>query len=518
MTITRAASEVAIDQRFEVIVPRPNLITATEDTLTLATDQGAPRPVVVDLAPELTDAALLIEVMANMPGLDGIVAGNEPLPERDGSDPVAVRLDISRGNDGSEGYELNITPDAISISGSDDAGVFWGLQTLRQLLPVSRGGAKAIELPTGTITDSPRFEWRGVMLDVARHFFAVEDVLRFIDAMALYKMNRLHLHLSDDQGWRLAIEGYPELTEIGGSTQVGNGPGGFYTHGDYRSIVEYAGARHVMVVPEIDLPGHTNAALSSRPELNCDGLATEPFRGIEVGFSSLCIGTPETKAFVEAVLTQVAEMTPGPYLHIGGDEAESTTPAEYRAFIEDTDALVRELGKTTMGWEDVAAADLHKSTVVQVWRDEQAERIDEQNLSIVASPAAHTYLDQKLSNEMDIGFTWAGVIDTQRAYEWDPTQLGGATVLGAIPVGEEPTDATPEERILGVEGPLWSETFERYDQLTQLAFPRAAALAEVGWTQRDLRSWDGFVTRFAGHPERLALLGVTPSPDRALGP
>lgn len=428
-----------------------------------------------------------------------------------------IRLGLSEDVEGPEGYRLVISPDGIAVTGSDPDGVFWGLQTLRQLLPVStETSADQVELPTGTVTDAPRFAWRGLMLDVARHFFGVDDVTRFIDAMAMYKLNRLHLHLSDDQGWRLAIDGYPQLTEVGGATQVGDGPGGYFSQDDYRRIVAYAAARHVVVVPEIDLPGHTNAALSSVPELNCDGTATASYRGIEVGLSSLCIGTPETDRFVDAVLTQLAQLTPGAYLHIGGDEAESTTPAAYKSFIEATDAKVRALGKTTVGWEDFAVANVDATAVAQVWRDDQADRIADLGLRIVASPAAHAYFDQKYDEDMDIGFTWAGLIDTRRAYEWDPTQLGGDTKFGALSDEVASPRSIPEDRVLGVEGPLWTETVERFDQLSLMAFPRAAALAEVGWTDRDRRDWNDFTARFAGHPERLAALGLTTYDDPVL--
>ncbi|MEZ5381806.1 MAG: beta-N-acetylhexosaminidase [Microthrixaceae bacterium] len=501
------------DDRFEVLVPRPRLVAPSGGSLKVSGGEpDAQAAVRVEADPAVEDADLLKELVPQLLGMTDAAA--QPDSE---AGALPIRLGIDKTTEGPEGYELSIDTDGVAITGSDADGVFWGVQTLRQLLPATAGGAsKPVELPTGVVTDAPRFEWRGVMLDVSRHFFGIEEVFRFIDAMALYKMNRLHLHLSDDQGWRLAIDGYPELTEVGGATQVGDGPGGFYSQDDYGRIVSYAAARHVMVVPEIDMPGHTNAALSSRPELNCDGQATEPYRGMNVGFSSLCIGTPETDRFVDTVLTQLAELTPGPYLHIGGDEAQSTEPADYRAFIERVDAKVRELGKTTMGWEDIAAAEVDPSTVAQVWRDEHTDRIAAQGLPIVASPAAHAYLDMKYDEDMDIGLAWAGVIDTKRAYDWDPTQLGGDTVLGAVAEGAEPQDATPEEGILGVEGPLWTETIEEFDELTTMAFPRAAALAEIGWTARDQRSWDGFRSRFSGHPDRLAAMGLATYDDPVL--
>ena len=195
--------------------------------------------------------------------------------------------------------------------------------------------------------DRPRFAWRGAMLDVARHFFGVEDVKRYVDLLALYKMNRLHLHLADDQGWRIEIPGWPRLTEHGGSSEVGGGPGGFYTAEDYAEIVRYAAERHVMIVPEIDMPGHTNAALASYPELTCDGEAPPLYTGIRVGFSFLCAEKEETYAFIDAVVGALAALTPGPYIHIGGDEVRQLTGEQYAAFMARAQAIVRNTASTS---------------------------------------------------------------------------------------------------------------------------------------------------------------------------
>ncbi|WP_228984746.1 family 20 glycosylhydrolase, partial [Streptomyces sp. DH12] len=183
------------------------------------------------------------------------------------------------------------------------------------------------------------------MLDVSRHFFSVDEVKRYIDRIALYKINKLHLHLSDDQGWRIAVDSWPRLAAYGGSTEVGGGPGGHYTKDDYREIVRYAASRYLEVVPEIDMPGHTNAALASYAELNCDGVAPPLYTGTEVGFSSLCVGKEITYDFVEDVVREIAALTPGRYLHIGGDEAHSTPHEEYVAFMERVQPVVARYGK-----------------------------------------------------------------------------------------------------------------------------------------------------------------------------
>ena len=216
---------------------------------------------------------------------------------------------------GEEGYELTIAPDGVTITAAGPAGLFYGVQTLRQLLPpqIEQATAQAgpWTLPAGTIRDTPRFEWRGAMLDVARHFFGVADVKRYIDLLAYYKLNRLHLHLSDDQGWRIAINSWPNLAEYGGSTQVGGGAGGYYTQAEYADIVAYAQQRYIMIIPEIDLPGHTNAALASYAELNCNDVAPPLYTGTEVGFSSLCADKAITYTFVDDVMRELAALTPG---------------------------------------------------------------------------------------------------------------------------------------------------------------------------------------------------------------
>jgi hexosaminidase len=246
-------------------------------------------------------------------------------------EPGSIYLDLDARDDelGEEGYLLTISNAGVNISANCPAGVFYGVQTLLQLFPPVIEAAEIHpgpwHIPAAVIRDYPRFEWRGVMLDVARHFFSVEDVKRYIDLAARYKLNRFHIHLSDDQGWRIMIESWPNLARIGGQSAVGGDPGGYYSQADYAEITDYARSRHMVVVPEIDMPGHTNAALNAYPELNCDGTAPPVHTGIEVGFSSLCIQKEITYDFVEDVIRELAEMTPGRYIHIGGDEAQATS-------------------------------------------------------------------------------------------------------------------------------------------------------------------------------------------------
>src|SRR5687767_2076724 len=216
---------------------------------------------------------------------------------------------------GDEGYELTITEDLVKLAAAKPAGLFRGIQTIRQLLPAKIDSSTVRkgpwEIATGTIRDYPTYAFRSAMLDVARHFFSVEDVKRYIDLIAAYKLNTIHLHLSDDQGWRIEIKSWPNLATHGGSTQVGGGKGGYYTQEQYKDLVQYAAERYITIIPEIDMPGHTNAALASYPELNCNGKAPELYTGIKVGFSTLCVDKEITYKFVDDVIRELAEITPG---------------------------------------------------------------------------------------------------------------------------------------------------------------------------------------------------------------
>jgi hexosaminidase len=398
---------------------------------------------------------------------------------------------------GDEGYELTVTQDAVSLSAFKPAGLFHGVQTILQLLP------PAIEadtlqpgpwiLPTGKIRDYPRFAWRGAMLDVARHFFSVEDVKRCIDLAAYYKLNRLHLHLSDDQGWRVEIKSWSKLATMGGSKAVNDDPGGYYTQADYAEIVAYAQGRYVMIVPEFDIPGHTNAALASYPELNCDGVAPALYTGIEVGFSSLCTAKEITYHFVNDVIGEIAALTPGPYIHIGGDEAAATQPADYQRFVERLQDIVQSHGKQMVGWGDIASTRLLPSSIAQSWSGDVAARAIPQGAKVIISTASKTYLDMKYDESTPLGLKWAGYVSVKDAYTWEPAdQVAGVS----------------EGDILGVEAPLWSETLRTMRDVEYMAFPRLPGIAEIGWSPAAGRSWDEYRLRLAAHGRRMDALGV----------
>jgi hexosaminidase len=401
-----------------------------------------------------------------------------------------------------EGYLLDVDDSGVRLRAYTDEGLFRGTQTLRQLLPADverdEPGSGPWIIPGVRIEDRPRFAWRGIMLDVARHFFGVREVKRLIDLVVPYKINVLHLHLTDDQGWRLAVDGWPRLATYGGAGEVGGGSGGFYTKADYTEIVRYAAERYVMVVPEIDLPGHTNAALASYPELNTGGVAPERYTGIEVGFSSLSIGKELTYRFVDQVLGEVAELTPGPYLHIGGDEAQATDPAEYATFLQRVERIVRAHGKTMVGWQEIGSAPLTPGNVVQHWRPKGAVPASKTRelveavrggARLIMSPAQHTYLDLKYDPGSRLGQDWAGTVETRQSYEWDPVTL---------------LDGVRESDVLGVEAALWTETITSWNDIAHMTLPRLPGLAERGWSPAAGRSWDEYASRLAAHAPRWA--------------
>jgi hexosaminidase len=483
------------------IIPLPASIVETGATFTLTGDTA----IAVD--PGSDELAAIGGTLAAWLG----AASGLEVPVVAAAPPAGAIMLTLAGADpalGEEGYQLTVAPDGVTIAANRPAGVFYGVQTLRQLLPAAleRSADKVgnlpqvanlgdLAIPTVVIRDAPRFAWRGMMLDVARHFPSggVENVKRLIDLMALYKLNRLHLHLTDDQGWRLMIESWPRLAEVGGSTAVDGDPGGYFTQAEYADLVAYAASRYVGIVPEIDLPGHTNAALAAYPELNCDGVAPDLYTGIEVGFSSLCIDKEITYQFVDDVLREVAALTPGPFIHVGGDEAHSTTDADYARFMARVQEIVGSHGKQMLAWEEAARIELAPGSAVQHWHNEMAQAAAQQGAQVIMLPAAYAYLDMKYDDSTALGLNWAGNISVEKAYRWDP-----ATVQPGI----------PEDAILGVEAPLWTETVRTMDDLEYLVFPRLLGIAEIGWSPAEGRSWDEYRQRLAGHVDRLEALGV----------
>ncbi|MBX3313820.1 MAG: beta-N-acetylhexosaminidase [Actinobacteria bacterium] len=474
---------------FASLVPTPTSVEPGTGTLVLGSDTV----VVAPSGGRADDAiALLRTAVGASSGLDLPVR-----TERDVADGPSITFVGPADPDalGEEGYELSITNDGVEVRAGSHDGFVWAVQTLLQALPAEAvgpsGGERSFALPVGVVRDAPRYPWRGAMLDVARHFFGPDDVEAFVDLLSAYKLNRLHLHLSDDQGWRIEIRAHPELAEVGGASAVGGGPGGSFIQEQYRGIVEYARRRGVTVVPEIDTPGHTNAALHAVPALNGDGSAPEAYRGVRVGFSSLCVTDEFTFEWWDDVVRELAALTPGRWIHLGGDESNATEHEDYRRYVARASRIVVDHGKVPIGWEEIGAADLPDGTIAQHWLDPaKAVAAAGRGASLVLSPASHTYLDI-CHVEGGPGNPWAGTVSARDVYDWDP-----ATLL----------DGVPDEQVLGVEGPLWTELVEDRATIQERTIPRLPALAEVGWSEQSARCWDEFRARISVHAERWDLL------------
>jgi len=445
---------------------------------------------------------------------------------------IFLKLDGDRATLGNEGYTLSVTTDRIEISAAAPAGIFYGIQTLRQLIPPEiekedNVAGPDLLVPCVEISDHPRFEWRGIMIDPARHFLPVDFVLKLIDVMALYKFNRLHIHLTDDQGWRLEIKKYPELTEIGSKRgassrmdkisfegATGAPHSGFYTQDDIRRIVQYAETRCITVVPEIEMPGHSTAALASVPGLGCTG--KQPGVRTKWGISKdiYCAGSEKTFEFLEDVLGEVADLFPGEYIHIGGDEApkdrwRSCPKCQARIksenlkdedelqswFVARIEKFINSRGKKLIGWDEILRGGLPPRAIVMSWHGtEGGEKAAMAGHDVVMAPRVKTYLNLRYSREDKHGAAWLGILPFEDAYAFDP-----------VPDGMGETEAA---HILGVHGSLWGEFLPTTEKLEEMAFPRALAVAEVGWTPGEKKDWEDFQCRLDKQLDRLEALGV----------
>ncbi|WP_225831935.1 beta-N-acetylhexosaminidase [Streptomyces sp. NK08204] len=486
----RPASATPLDQ----VIPAPASVTPGGPAYRITRTTG----VHVDDSPE---------VRAIGEYLTGILRPSTgyPLPLT-GQGASGIQLHLTHGGYGAEGYRMLSTATGVRLTAGTPAGLFRGVQTLRQLLP-ARVERKTVQsgpwrVAGGIIVDRPRYAYRGAMLDVSRHFFTVAQVKRYIDQLALYKINKLHLHLSDDQGWRIAIDSWPRLATYGGSTEVGGGPGGHYTKADYQEIVRYAASRYLEVVPELDMPGHTEAALASYADLNCDGVAPPLYTGTRVGFSSLCVPKQVTYDFVDDVVRELAAITPGRYLHIGGDEAHSTSHTDYVTFMDRVQPIVARYGKTVIGWHQLTGARPAEGALAQYWgldstaaaEKAQVARAAQNGTGLILSPADRIYLDMKYTSSTGLGLDWAGLVEVERSYDWNP----GAYLPGA-----------PASAVRGVEAPLWSETVTTSADIEYMAFPRLPGAAELGWSPAATHDWNTYKVRLAGQGPRWDALGIT---------
>ncbi|MDT7784703.1 MAG: hexosaminidase, partial [Pseudonocardiales bacterium] len=416
-------------------------------------------------------------------------------------DGISLLLSGAPSPVGQQGYQLDVAVNAVVVRANTSEGLFAGVQTLRQLLPAAVESATTQPgpwtVPGTLIVDYPRFSYRGAMLDVARHFHPVASVKRYLDQLALYKINYFHLHLSDDQGWRIVIDSWPRLATYGGSTQVGGGAGGYFTKAQYSEIVQYAAARKITVIPEIDMPGHTNAAQASYAELNCNGQAPPLRTDIEVGYSSLCVNKDITYQFIDDVVREIAALTPGPYFHIGGDEAHATSDADYQAFMNRALPIVKKYGKTVLGWHEFVKTTTDTTAIPQYWGTTTSNAVVQAAVQrgnkVIMSPANKAYLDMKYNSSTPLGLSWAGLIEVQTAYEWNPgTHLSGVT----------------EASVRGVEAPLWTETLVTSRDIEFMAFPRLSAIAELAWSPWSTHNWDQFKVRLGAQAPRWTTMGI----------
>ena len=434
----------------------------------------------------------------------------------------AIILSIDKTISNAEGYRLNSDAKQIRIAGASAAGVFYGIQTLRKSLPLCNGKATQVSIPAVHITDAPRFAYRGTHLDVSRHFVTADSIRQFIDMLALHNINRFHWHLTDDQGWRIEIKKYPLLTKIGAKreqTVIGHNTGkydgipydGYYTQQQIRDIVKYAADRYITIVPEIDLPGHMQAALAAYPELGCTGGPYKVWQKWGISDDVLCAGNDKVLAFIDNVLKEVTQLFPSKYIHVGGDEcpkvrwkdcpkcqarikalhleAKDGHSAEERLqsyVITHASNYLKSLGRNTIGWDEILEGGLADGATVMSWRGEAGGiAAAKQNHDVVMTPNSYLYFDyyqsiDKANEPQAIG----GYLPLQRVYSYEPM----------------PEELTAEEarHIIGVQANIWTEYMPTFKHMQYMALPRVAALSEVQWTQPQLKDYTDFTNRLIG--------------------
>ena len=449
----------------------------------------------------------------------------------------AVIFSIEPGVGGEEGYHLSVTPDAITVTASTATGLFYGVQTLRELLPVrvesnvEFPGQITWAVPCVEIDDSPRFPWRGMHLDVSRHFFDKDEVKRLLDCMALLKMNVFHWHLVDGAGWRIQIDAYPRLTEVGAwrkdirdeewsFTKIRHADptddkppyGGFYTKDDIREVVAYAAIRHITIVPEIEMPGHSNAALAAYPELLCPNAEKT---NIDYENSGVyCAGRAETFAFLETVLDEVIELFPSPYIHVGGDEvpkrywnacplcqkrikdeklADENELQSY--FIKRMETFLDSRGKKLIGWDEILEGGIAPEATIMSWRGmEGGTEAARQGHDVIMTPEDYCYFNHYQGDPQSEPLAWGGFTPLSEVYAYDPV----------------PADLNRDEarHILGTQGCTWSEFIQTPEMLEYMTLPRMAALAEVAWTEAPNRDFSGFKSRMTEMYRRFGMMGM----------
>ena len=498
------------------IVPYPNHLETGRGTYRV-TD----RPVTCD---SRTDERTQRAVVGFAARLATVTGGTNPVTVADEVPASGIRF-VTDESLPAEGYELNVDGEGIEVRASQFPGFLYALQSLEQLLPAAVYGTEpapdaAWEVPCVKIADAPRFAYRGMHLDVARHFFSVDEVKRYIDVMAIHKLNTLHWHLTDDQGWRIEIKRYPELTAVGSirkatvvrkewGTYDGTPYGGFYTQDEIRDVVKYAADRGVTVIPEIDLPGHMLAALTAYPELGCTGGPYEVWGRWGVADDVLCPGREKTFEFLEGVLTEVMELFPSEYIHIGGDECpkvrwekcprcqakirqlglkddgEHTAEHYLQSYVTDRiGKFLAQHGRRIIGWDEILEGRAPSDAVVMSWRgSEGGIAAAKLGHNVIMTPNSHFYFDYYQSLDTDAEpFGIGGYIPMEQVYSYDP----------AFP------ELTPEQQkhILGVQANLWTEYVLSDEHLEYMLLPRLAALSEVQWCLPETKDWNRFIGSF----------------------
>lgn len=432
---------------------------------------------------------------------------------------TAIVLTIDKTIANAEGYKLDADAKQIRIAGASAAGVFYGIQTLRKSLPLVNGKASKVSIPAVHIADAPRFAYRGTHLDVSRHFVTADSVRQFIDMLALHNINRFHWHLTDDQGWRIEIKKYPLLTQIGSKraqTVIGHNSGkydgnpysGFYTQKQIRDIVKYAADRYITIVPEIDLPGHMQAALAAYPDMGCTGGPYEVWQKWGVSDNVLCAGNNKTLTFIDNVLKEITKLFPSKYIHVGGDECPKTQwqkcpkcqarikalnleakdghSAEERLqsyIITHASNYLKSLGRNTIGWDEILEGGLAEGATVMSWRGESGGiAAAKQHHDVVMTPNSYLYFDyyqslDKANEPLAIG----GYLPLETVYSYEPM----------------PKELTADEarHIIGVQANIWTEYMPTFKQMQYMALPRLAALSEVQWSQPALKDYTSFTNR-----------------------
>ena len=532
--VTRASADLAPANSVPQLIPKPVSMTVGMGSFTLTATASivvpsgseAALPVAQDLAAYLRPAtgySLPVVTGSAQSGDIELILG----------DPGTLQ-----GDPDGEGYQLDTTTSGVTLEAITPHGLYNGVQMIRQLLPAwitsSSVQPGPWTMPVVHITDYPRYTYRGLMLDIARHYEPPSAVEQLIDQAAAYKINTLHLHLSDDQGFRIVINGFPNLTTIGGQGSVGTGgrtmdPGGYWTQADYQAVVADAAAHFMTVVPEVDSPGHNNAIIMSEyndtanpllnghpQDINCSANNPPVWDYTQdVGYSAMCPASTNTWAIMTAIIDQLTAMSPGPYYDVGGDEVPATllSQSQYASFINQEAGIIQGQGKTVMGWADIAGTgtNLAGPSVAEYWNPASgstsgtitATEAVQKGMKIVMAPASHAYLDQRYQRRVPptLGLTWACSrgCDVDQFYNWDP----GSYVTGV-------TDAN----VIGVEGAMWGETVVNLSDVGYMVFPRLQALAEISWSPKadrtSLRSpaYTDFTGRLAAQGARLMAAGV----------